>query len=56
MKTSFPGEEPEPPALPRVDAIVVGASAGGVEALLKIFRPLRKGFSLPIITVLHLPD
>lgn len=56
MRTTFPGTEPDLPALPRVDAIVVGASAGGVEALLKIFRPLRKGFSLPIIAVLHLPD
>lgn len=56
MRTSFPGTGPDLPALPRVDAIVVGASAGGVEALLKIFRPLRKGFRLPIIAVLHLPD
>ncbi|MCF5642822.1 chemotaxis protein CheB, partial [Pseudomonas syringae] len=32
------------------------ASAGGVEALLRIFSTLRPGFSLPILTVLHLPD
>jgi len=42
--------------LPRVEAIVVGASAGGVEALLSIFSALGQGFSLPIIVVLHLPD
>jgi len=42
--------------LPRVKAIVIGASAGGVEALLGILGPLRKGFRLPIIVVLHLPD
>jgi two-component system chemotaxis response regulator CheB len=42
--------------LPVVDAIVVGASAGGVEALLTIFKPLPRTFSLPIVTVLHLPD
>ncbi|VVO02958.1 chemotaxis protein CheB [Pseudomonas fluorescens] len=42
--------------LPRVEAIVIGASAGGVEALLSIFRTLGQGFSLPIIVVLHLPD
>ncbi|MDF2641839.1 MAG: chemotaxis protein CheB [Pseudomonas sp.] len=42
--------------LPKVEAIVVGASAGGVEALLKVFSTLRVGFGLPIITVLHLPD
>ncbi|WP_434557309.1 chemotaxis protein CheB [Pseudomonas sp. Z4-20] len=41
---------------PMVEAIVVGASAGGVEALLKIFSPLRRGFRVPILVVLHLPD
>ncbi|MFK3795821.1 MULTISPECIES: chemotaxis protein CheB [unclassified Pseudomonas] len=56
MRTTFPGTASDLLALPKVDAIVVGASAGGVEALLKIFRPLRKGFRLPIIVVLHLPD
>ncbi|MDQ0654315.1 chemotaxis protein CheB [Pseudomonas cedrina] len=39
-----------------IEAIVVGASAGGVEALLSIFGGLPKGFGLPIIAVLHLPD
>jgi two-component system, chemotaxis family, protein-glutamate methylesterase/glutaminase len=42
--------------LPLVEAIVIGASAGGVEALLSILSPLRQGFVLPIIVVLHLPD
>ncbi|MBC8997584.1 chemotaxis protein CheB [Pseudomonas sp. N40(2020)] len=42
--------------LPRIEAIVVGASAGGVEALLTLLGPLRKGFALPIIIVLHLPE
>jgi len=56
MRTSFPDTPQGALALPRVDAIVVGASAGGVEALLTIFRPLPKGFGLPIIAVLHLPD
>ena len=41
--------------LPRVEAIVIGASAGGVEALLTILGPLRGGFALPIVVVLHLP-
>lgn len=40
----------------RSEAIVVGASAGGVEALLSIFSSLAPGFTLPIIVVLHLPD
>ncbi|ARB30135.1 chemotaxis protein CheB [Pseudomonas tolaasii] len=39
-----------------IEAIVVGASAGGVEALLSIFGELPEGFGLPIIAVLHLPD
>lgn len=42
--------------LPRVEAIVVGASAGGVEALLTLLAPLRRGYVLPIIVVLHLPE
>ena len=42
--------------LPSIEAIVIGASAGGVEALLNILGPLREGFALPIIVVLHLPN
>jgi two-component system chemotaxis response regulator CheB len=40
----------------RYGAIVVGASAGGVEALLHVFSALPKAFDIPILTVLHLPD
>lgn len=36
--------------------MVVGASAGGVEALLALFGRLPVDYALPIITVLHLPD
>jgi two-component system chemotaxis response regulator CheB len=39
-----------------IEAVVVGASAGGVEALLTIFGELPERFGLPIIAVLHLPD
>ena len=45
-----------PVAVPGIEAIVVGASAGGVEALLSIYSGLPQGFRLPIITVLHLPE
>ncbi|MFC6296739.1 chemotaxis protein CheB [Pseudomonas sp. CCM 7893] len=45
-----------PVVVPGIEAIVVGASAGGVEALLSIYGRLPQGFGLPIITVLHLPD
>ena len=40
----------------RYAAIVVGASAGGVEALLQIYSALPKAFDIPILTVLHLPE
>lgn len=56
MKTTMTGDETAAQPLPVVDAVVVGASAGGVEALLKIFTGLRKGYRLPIITVLHVPE
>ena len=35
-------------------AVVVGASAGGVEALLELFSGLQPDFALPIIVVLHI--
>jgi two-component system chemotaxis response regulator CheB len=56
MKTILGGGESKDLALPVVDAIVVGASAGGVEALLKIFASIQPGFRLPIFTVLHIPE
>lgn len=39
----------------KIDAIVIGASAGGIRALLKILSPLPVTYQLPIIVVLHLP-
>lgn len=39
-----------------VDAIVIGASAGGVEALLTLFTGLPADWHLPIVAVLHLPE
>jgi two-component system, chemotaxis family, protein-glutamate methylesterase/glutaminase len=39
----------------RVDAVVMGASAGGVEALMALLPPLSPGFGLPIFIVVHLP-
>ena len=38
-----------------VEAVVIGASAGGVHALLALLSGLPTHFSLPIIAVLHLP-
>lgn len=40
----------------RRDAVVVGASAGGVEALLTVFSGLPAGYGLPLVCVLHLPE
>ena len=44
---------PTPPA--SVDAIVLGASAGGVEALLAILAALPASFALPMVAVVHIP-
>lgn len=38
-----------------VEAVVIGASAGGVHALLTLLSGLPQHFALPIIAVLHLP-
>ncbi len=38
-----------------VEAVVIGASAGGVHALLTLLSGLPASFSLPMIAVLHLP-
>lgn len=39
----------------RVDAIAIGTSAGGVEALGVLLPALPKGLSVPLFAVLHLP-
>lgn len=40
----------------RIEAVVVGASAGGVAALLTVLSGLPATFRLPIVAVLHLPE
>lgn len=39
-----------------VDLVCIGASAGGVEALLALLSPLPARYRLPIAIVLHLPE
>jgi two-component system chemotaxis response regulator CheB len=39
----------------RVDALVIGASAGGVEALSVLLPALPRGAAVPVFIVLHLP-
>ena len=41
--------------LPIFEAVVVGASAGGVSALQRLLGSLPPSFPLPILVVLHLP-
>jgi two-component system chemotaxis response regulator CheB len=40
----------------RIEAVAIGASAGGVGALLKLFSAIGVGFRLPIFVVLHMPE
>ena len=39
-----------------IEAVVVGASAGGFEALLFVLKDLPAAYPLPLVVVLHLPD
>ncbi len=39
-----------------IEAIIIGASAGGVEAMLSIFSALPAKYPLPIIALLHMPE
>ena len=48
----------EPVALPAwegPEAIVIGASAGAIEALSMLLPPLPANFPLPVLVVVHLP-
>jgi two-component system chemotaxis response regulator CheB len=39
-----------------VDAVVIGASAGGLEAMLRILSGLPAAYGLPVVVLLHLPS
>lgn len=39
-----------------VQAVVIGASAGGVAALFTVLGALPEGFDIPVLCVLHLPE
>jgi two-component system, chemotaxis family, protein-glutamate methylesterase/glutaminase len=46
----------DPPSGPRnVDAVVIGASAGGVTAIITLLEALPADFSAAVVIVLHLP-
>ena len=55
MKTAEKNPIQQITDLGRFKAVVVGASAGGVNALDKILPRLPKTYPLPIIIVLHIP-
>jgi two-component system chemotaxis response regulator CheB len=40
----------------RIDAVVIGASAGGFEAMLAVLKGLPASYPMPLVAVLHLPD
>jgi two-component system chemotaxis response regulator CheB len=40
----------------RIGILAIGASAGGIDALLRILPGLAPGFRFPVVIVLHLPD
>ncbi len=46
----------EAAAARRIDAVVLGASAGGFEALLAVLQGLPRSYPMPLVAVLHLPD
>jgi len=54
---SAPPESGRPSTSPLVpvDAIVLGTSAGGVEALLTLLAALPASFGLPMVAVVHIP-
>jgi len=39
-----------------IEAVVIGASAGGFEALLAVLRGLPPTYPMPLVAVLHLPE
>ncbi|SHH28910.1 chemotaxis protein CheB [Massilia sp. CF038] len=44
------------PKRTRVEALVIGASAGGIDALLRLLPGLPARPAFPVVIVLHLPD
>ena len=51
-----PPEAVEAAAARRIEAVVIGASAGGFEALLAVLKGLPASYPMPLVAVLHLPE
>jgi two-component system chemotaxis response regulator CheB len=43
-------------AMRRIEAVIIGASAGGFEALLAVLKGLPASYPMPLVVVLHLPE
>jgi len=58
MSATLPLGPTQPPLFPRssFDAVVIGASAGGIVALKHILKRLPGAFPCPILIVQHLPE
>jgi two-component system chemotaxis response regulator CheB len=56
MSAASPAPPPSAPDLfPDVDAVVIGTSAGGVDALLALLSALPAQFAAAVLVVIHLP-
>jgi two-component system, chemotaxis family, protein-glutamate methylesterase/glutaminase len=51
-----PPEAVEAAVVRPIEAVVIGASAGGFEALMAILKDLPPAYPMPLVAVLHLPD
>lgn len=50
-----PPAPPAPPPLAPAECVVIGGSAGAIEALSRILPALPRDFPLPVVAVVHLP-
>jgi len=50
------GERILTPAGRRIDAVIIGGSAGGLDAMLRLLSGLPAAYRLPLVALLHLPD
>ena len=56
MSAVSPPEAVAAAAARSIEAVVIGASAGGFEALLAILKGLPATYPMPLVAVLHLPE
>ena len=54
--TRSPADAVDAAAGRRIQAVAIGASAGGFEAILAVLKDLPADFPMPLVAVLHLPE